>query len=70
MTTPHFLTSDPEMTHVTFDVISSAVDGMLIVEEESEIAMVVSPSLREPDHWVDTSLISTWEIIQHHWTQR
>ena len=65
MTLPFFLTFDPATTQVTLETIWSAVAGMLTVELLSEIAMVVKPILREPDHLVDTSLISIWQTKQN-----
>ena len=51
--TPDFLTSEPVTTHVNFDVRSSDDSGTDEAGVVSDIAIDVSPILREPDHCLD-----------------
>ena len=60
MVIPFFLTSEPEMTHVTFDVSSQAEAGSRETGVESEMAMEVRPIWREPDHWRERDSTLTW----------
>lgn len=50
MTKPFFLTSDPVISQVNLEVSSRAEGGMMEAGVVSDIARVVRPMWRDPDH--------------------